>query len=391
MAPPRTLVVVLAGGAGGRLDLLTRDRAKPAVPFGGTHRLIDFPLSNCLHSGLSDVWVIEQQNPVSLSNHLSNGRPWDLDRSTGGLLVLHPRRGDEREGWHQGTADALWRQSKLIREFAPEQLVVVSADAVYRLDYDLVVHQHRESGAIATFVTASVDPADASRYGVVQVEQGIVNDYVYKPDDPRGQVVSNEVYVFEPGPLLEHLDELAADAGEEGLEDLGTELLPRLVASGRVAAYPMPAYWRDVGTVDSYWESHRDLLGDHPAFDVDKPEWPIRTLGGSTAPARLLGSAEVRNSLVAGGSHVAGTVVNSVLSRRCVVEEGAVVRDCVLLPGSRVQARAEVVRSILDDGVSVGLDSRVGTDEAVTLVGARAEVPAGEVIPAGARFPDVED
>ena len=202
MAPPRILVVVLAGGAGGRLELLTRSRAKPAVPYGGTHRLIDFPLSNCLHSGMSDVWIIEQQNPVSLSNHLSNGRPWDLDRTTGGLLVLHPRRGDETEGWHQGTADALWRQSGLIREHAPEQLVVVSADAVYRLDYDAVVQQHRDSGAAATFVTSEVDPPDAHRYGVVQVAEGRVTDYVYKPEAPRGNVVSNEVYVFEPAPLL---------------------------------------------------------------------------------------------------------------------------------------------------------------------------------------------
>jgi glucose-1-phosphate adenylyltransferase len=391
MGPPRILVVVLAGGAGGRLELLTRSRAKPAVPYGGTHRLIDFPLSNCLHSGLSDVWIIEQQNPVSLTHHLSNGRPWDLDRSTGGLLVLHPRRGDKGEGWHQGTADALWRQSGLIREFRPEQLVVLSADAVYRLDYHALVQEHRQSGAVATFVTATVDPGDAHRYGVVQVDAGRVTDYVYKPDEPRGNLVSNEVYVFQPEPLLDLLDELAAGAGDEGLQDLGSQLLPRLVSSGRVAEHPLPGYWRDVGTVDAYWESHRDLLGVDPAFDVDDESWPIQTLGGTTAAGRVLPTGEVHNSLVAGGSRVAGTVVNSVLSRGCVVEEGAVVRDSVLLPGARVRAGAAVDRSILDDNVSVGSEAHVGGDDKVTLIGLEAVVAAGARVPEGARFPEVDD
>lgn len=389
MPPPRTLVVVLAGGAGGRLELLTSSRAKPAVPFGGTHRLVDFPLSNCLHSGMSDVWIIQQHHPVSLSDHLSNGRPWDLDRSSGGLLVLHPRRGDETEGWHQGTADALWRQSGLIREFDPEQLVVVSADAVYRLDLHKVVEEHQSSGAVATFVTSEVDAGDAHRYGVVQVAGGAVTDYVYKPEKPKGTVVSNEVYVFEPAALLDRLDELAAEAGDEGLDDLGSDLLPGLVADGGVAERRLTAYWRDVGTVDAYWESHVDLLGQDPAFLIDDDSWPIRTVGGATAAARLLQSAEVSNSLVAGGSRVAGTVVNSVLSRNCVVAEGAVVRDSVLLPHSRVETGAQVVRSILDDGVSVGPDARVGGVDAVTLVGLGAGVPAGEIVPAGSRFPRV--
>src|SRR5688500_7159288 len=174
----RTLVVVLAGGAGGRLELLTHDRAKPAVSFAGTHRLIDFPLSNCLNAGLSDVWVVQQFNPISLSDHLANGRPWDLDRTVGGLLLLQPRLGhDDRTGFTGGTADALWRNAPLIRDFAPDALVLLSADAVYALDYGALVEEHRETGADVTMVTVEVEPADAGRYGVVQVSGGKVREY----------------------------------------------------------------------------------------------------------------------------------------------------------------------------------------------------------------------
>ena len=278
MAKPRTLTIVLAGGAGGRLDLLTRDRAKPAVPYGGTHRLIDFPLSNCLHSGITDVWVVEQFNAASLSDHLSNGRPWDLDRTTGGLLVLHPQRGSEREGWHQGTADALWRQAGLIRQFSPDALVVVSADAVYRLDYERVVAEHHESGATATMVTTEVDESDAGRYGVVQVADGKVTDYAYKPDRPTSRLVCNEVFVFEPRRVLELLDELGEKAGDDGLEDLGDDLLPRIVDEGGAREHRMTSYWRDVGTVDAYWESHQDLLSD-------PPRWISTTRAGRSGPA----------------------------------------------------------------------------------------------------------
>jgi glucose-1-phosphate adenylyltransferase len=383
--------VVLAGGAGGRLDLLTEHRAKPAVPFGGTHRLIDFPLSNCLHAGITDVWVVEQFNPASLSDHLSNGRPWDLDRTTGGLLVLHPQRGGEREGWHQGTADALWRQATLIRQFGPDALVVVSADAVYRLDYAHVVDEHLESGATATMVTTEVDVSEASRYGVVQADGGRVADYAYKPDDPTGGLVSNEVFVFDPVAVLDLLDDLGAAAGDDGLDDLGDDLLPRIVDAGGAREHRMTTYWRDVGTVDAYWESHMDLLDDPPGIELDDPDWPIRTRGGGLGAARLLPSCDLHDALVAPGAQVGGSVRRSVVSSGAVVEAGAVVRDSVLLPGARVRAGAHVVRAVIDDGVTIGPGAQVGGEEKVALVGLRADVPKGTVIPAGGRFPDESD
>jgi glucose-1-phosphate adenylyltransferase len=298
----RTLVVVLAGGAGRRLELLTRERAKPAVPFAGTHRLIDFPLSNCHNAGLADVWIAQQFNPISLSDHLANGRPWDLDRTTGGLLILQPRLGhDERGGFQMGTADSLWRNAPMIREFEPQALVVLSADAVYALDYGELVEDHVRSGAQVTMVTTEVD--DAARYGAVELDGERVVDYVYKPDEPKTNTISNEVFVFTPASLWERLETL------DEREDLGDELLPQFVADGEARAWRFDRYWRDVGTVDAYHAAHMDLLADDPPLDLDDPDWPILTKAPTTrASAKVSRGAEIADSLIGPGATVAGSV-----------------------------------------------------------------------------------
>ena len=389
---PKTLALVLAGGAGGRLELLTADRSKPAVPFGGTHRLIDFPLSNALHSGIADVWVVQQFNPVSLSDHLANGRPWDLDRTTGGLLTLHPRLGSDRGGWHQGTADALWRHADMIREYDPDALVVVSADAVYRLDYSEVVAQHIDSKAAVTMVTTSVDPDDAGRYGVVQTKDGRITDYAYKPDEPASDVVANEVFVLEAQRVLDVLEELAADAGEDGLQDLGNDLLPRLVDAGEAREYPLNGYWRDVGTVDSYWEGHQDLLGDEPRFEIDDRNWPIRTRSPRSTGARVVRGASLEDSLLAAGGYVGGTVTRSVLGTAVVIEPGAVVEDSVLMHGTVVRSGARVVRAVIDERVDVGRDARVGKAGGdLVLVGRGEQVAKGAHLEPGARQPQQDE
>jgi glucose-1-phosphate adenylyltransferase len=387
----KTLVLILAGGAGGRLELLTHSRAKPAVSFAGTHRLIDFPLSNCLNARIGDVWVSQQFNPVSLSDHLANGRPWDLDRTTGGLRLLQPRAGnDERTGFQRGTADALWRNAMLIREFAPEALVVVSADAVYKLDYGALVEEHAEADRTATMVTTTVAPEDAERYGVVQAAGGVVRDYAYKPAEPRGSLISNEVFVFRPDTVLDALDELAEQAGDDGLDDIGHELLPRLVDAGDVHEHRFEGFWRDVGTIPAYWSCHQELLADEPPIDLDDPAWPILTQATThRSSARLRAGAAVESSLIAPGAWVAGTVSGSVVGRGARVETGAVVRDSVLLPGSIVRAGATVERAILDDGVEIGRDASVGdAGGEIALVGKGAVVEEAARLGGGARFPD---
>jgi len=389
VAVTKILVLILAGGAGSRLESLTEDRAKPAVPYGGMYRLIDFPLSNCLRAGIADVWVVQQHNPGVLSDHLANGRPWDLDRTTGGLLVLHPHQGDERGGWHEGTADALWRQAPLIREFGPEALVVVSADAVYKLDYREVAEQHLASGAAVTMVTVRVSKEDAGRYGVVQVSSdGAVTDYAYKPDEPASDLVTNEVFVFTPDRALDLLDELAEAVGDDGLEDLGSHLLPRLVEAGEAREHRFEDYWRDVGTVAAYWESHMDLLADDPPINLDQRDWPIQTQGGKYAAAWVSPGAAVDNVLLSSGSVVTGSVSNSVLSPDVRIEDGATVRDSVLLHGVVVCSGAIVQRCVVYTAAKIGADSRIGGDGDITLVGKTCEVAARTTIPAGGRYPE---
>lgn len=384
MTRPRTLALVLAGGKGSRLQHLTSHRAKPGVPFGGHHRLIDIPLSNAMHAGISDVWVSVQYNPVWLGEHLASGRPWDLDRSKGGLMMLHPRQGSGRHGWSTGTAEGLWRDADLVREHAPEALVVVSADAVYRMDYDVVVQEHLASGATVTAVTTRVDPQDAGRYGVVQVEDGRITDYQLKPDQPDGDLVCNEVFVFDPVPVLEVLEELAVDAGEEGLQDLGHALLPALVKAGGAREHRFTGYWRDVGTVEAYYDAHMDLLGEEPAFVLDDPSWPLLTRGGRRAPARLR-DARLDDVLLSPGSTISGTVERSVLSPGVVVEPGAVVRDSVLLHDVVVRRGARVERAVLDGHCEIAEGVHVGGEGELVLV-AHAEHVTDRLEP-GARQP----
>jgi glucose-1-phosphate adenylyltransferase len=387
MARPDVLVFVLAGGAGGRLELLTEQRAKPAVPFAGQYRLIDFPLSNCLHSAISDVWVLQQYQPASLNDHLANGRPWDLDRTTGGLLVLPPHEGTRREGFTQGTADGLWRNASLIRELAPRHLIVVSADAVYRLNYRDVLAVHRDAGAALTMVTTRVDRSEAGRYGVVQVDGDRVVDYAYKPDEPASDTITTEVFVMEPDAALDTLEQLAGEMGEDSLEDLGTHLLPRLVEHETVRQFQQPGYWRDVGTIDAYWSAHMDFLADDPPIDLDDLDWPIRTQGGFRSPAWVAEAGSARRSLLAAATSVAGEVVHSVLAPGVRVEAAARVEDSVLLPGAVVRAGARVARAVVDDRVEVGRDAEVGGAGDITLLGGATTIADGERVEPGERRP----
>ncbi|MDQ3858910.1 MAG: glucose-1-phosphate adenylyltransferase [Actinomycetota bacterium] len=389
---PKVLALVLAGGEGGRLDVLTAERAKPALPFAGVYRLIDFALSNCRHSGIGDVWVVQQYEPHSLTEHLANGRPWDLDRTHGGLRVLHPHLGREESGWYRGNADAIYRSKEDIRDFRPELVLVLSADHVYRLDYSRVVAAHRDHGADATLVTAPVTDAEASRFGVVQIaEDGRILDYAYKPEEPVGNVVATEVFLFEADALLDSLDQLADDAPDDsGLADLGDEVLPRLVREGRAREYRLDGYWRDVGTVESYWEAHMELLAADPPIELDDPGWPILTWSTHPPPARIETSARIEDALVSPGSSIRGRVVRSVIGPGAVVEEGAEVRDSVLLERAVVGSGARVVRAIVDAEAAIEADARVGAEgEEIALVGMRAAVARGRVVAPDARVEPV--
>lgn len=399
IARPKVLALILAGGAGGRLGALTADRAKPAMPFGGTHRLIDFALSNCRHSGLADVWVVEQYELHTLNDHLANGRPWDLDRTRGGLQVLPPSNegggGEERGegGFARGNADALWRHRTLLREFAPDLLLVLSADHVYRYDFrDLLdAHVARDNPDL-TLLTTPVPPGeDPSRFALLRTDErdGRVTDFAYKPRDPAGRTLAAaEVFLFDAPVLLDTLDALAAEGGE-GLKDYGDALLPRLVAAGNVFALPLGGYWRDVGTLPSYWQAHRDLLAETPPFAVEDPDWPILTAGHQRQPARVHAGARLDNVLVSPGATVLGRVERSVLGPGVVIEAGATVLDAILFADVQVGAGASVRHAILDEGVRVGAGANVGEPPRLTVVPKGTSVAPGERIGPEADGPGV--
>jgi glucose-1-phosphate adenylyltransferase len=361
----KLLALVLAGGEGGRLEPLTNERAKPALPFAGVYRLIDFPLTNCHHSGVSDVWVFQQYEPYSLSLHVSNGRPWDLDRTHGGLRVVHPYRGDAESGWYEGNADAIHRHREEIEEFDPDLILVLSADHIYKLDYSAVVARHDELGAGLTVVTTRVAPDEAARFGCVKVgRDDRIEEFEYKPDDPDSDVVTAEVFLYDAGLLLETLAELAKEGGDE-LKDFGHGLLPRLVDQNLAYAFPLDGYWKDVGTIDSYWGAHMELLSEEPSIDLDEARWPILTLAPHRPPAYVADGARIENSLLAPGSQVRGTVVRSVLAPGVVVEAGSDVIDSVILENAVIHAGASVSRAIVDARASVRSAVGGGTEIAV--------------------------
>ncbi|HEY8598892.1 MAG TPA: glucose-1-phosphate adenylyltransferase family protein [Thermomicrobiales bacterium] len=425
MARPRVLALILAGGEGGRLELLTEYRAKPAVPFAGTYRLIDFVLSNCANSRLDDVWVLAQYHPHALNDHLANGRPWDLDRTFGGLKVLQPYLGSAEGGWYQGNADAIYRQSQSIRDFAPDLVLVLSADHVYHLDYRAVIDQHQHTGATATIVTTRVPRERAGQHGVVGVdEDGRVTAFAYKPDEPQSDLIATEVFLYDAATLLDTLDALideargaadgdgadtdeASDATDEdgsdtegdkpALRDFGHELLPRLVEAGGVREYRLDGYWRDVGTIASYWAAHRELLADDRALPLDDPGWPLRTFAPQRPAARLAPRARIASSLLAPGSLIAGDVSGAILGPGVIVEEGATVRDAIILEGARIARGATVERAIIDAGATIGEGATVGAPhpdaadadaadaDGVVLIGIGAVVAPQATIRAGDR------
>lgn len=391
MGHAKVLALILAGGEGNRMDVLTQVRAKPALPYAGVYRLIDVPLSNCVHSGLTDVWIVEQFQPHSINEHLVNGRPWDLDRTYGGLRLMSPHQGTSESGWHQGNADAIYRNRRFIRDFDPDVILVLSADHIYKLDYRKVLDAHHKREAAVTMVTTEVQRAEATRFGNVQVDSdGKVTQFAYKPDEPISTIATTEVFVYDARTLLTTLDKLASEAGgsdeQSGLEDFGHQLLPQLVDQGRAYAYALNSYWRDLGTIESYVASHMDLLNDDPPLDLDDPQWPILTRTTPRVPARILGSAHVTNSFIAPGCEIRGRVTNSVLGSGVTVHEGAEIQNAIIFQDTVIGPGAQIRAAIIDQEVQIAERVQIGgdsSDSKITLVGLGAQIRAGTRIAPG--------
>jgi glucose-1-phosphate adenylyltransferase len=396
------LALVQAGGQGGRMDVLTRERAKPALPYGGVHRLIDFALSGLVHADLDDVWVSLEYQVTSIDDYLSGGRPWSLDRNRGGFRRMVPQTGTgpaTESGFAHGNGDLLLRMSADLEAFGAPTLVVCSADHVFNMDLAPVIEDHVAAGRVATVVTTDVTKKDASDNVVVLARSdGTITGIEHKPSKPSSGTIATEIFVYDTAVLLETLRTLRVeladergDDGDSGLGDFGEHLLPRLVESGKAAAVPLTGYWKDVGQPGLYLQSHRDLLAgrvdvfDHPSRPVIS-HWPDRPA------ARVRPTGQCSDTLLSPGTEVAGLVVGSVLGPGVVVEKGAEVHDSVIMEDCVVRAGAVVRTTVLDERCEVEAGARVGAepsarlarDEDLVLVGRDSRV-AGEV-PAGARL-----
>ena len=380
------LTLILAGGEGERLSILSQVRAKPGVPFGGKYRIIDFALSNAVNSGLADVAVLTQYAPRSLIDHIGVGRPWDLDRSRGGVTLLQPYlgRGQARQ-WYRGTADAVLQNMEFIADRNPELVVILAGDHVYKMDYRPFIERHRAMNADITCAVRTVPIEEAHRFGILETDDGgRVTAFVEKPPKPTSNLVSMGVYVFSWSCLRSVLSPERVDFGQD--------VLPAMVASGRrVFAYEFGGYWQDVGTVESYWRTSLDLLSESPGIDLYDRGWLIYTKSEERAPALIGPDAVVTRSMVSHGCVIEGTVAHSVLSPGVRVARGAVIRDSIVMFDSYVGEGAVVDRSIVDKECFIGAGAVIGDGDdlrpnrreperlfaGITLVGKRARIPAG--------------
>jgi glucose-1-phosphate adenylyltransferase len=376
---PRVLGIVLAGGEGKRLMPLTLDRAKPAVPFGGVHRMIDFVLSNLVNGGVHKIAVLTQYKSHSLDRHISTA--WRLASLTGGYVTPVPAQQRRGPHWYLGSADAIYQSMNLIRDEQPDIVAVFGADNVYRMDPSQMIDQHLESGAGVTVAGIRVKRSEASAFGVIHTEDGTaISEFLEKPADPPGlpdapdeSYVSMGNYVFTTDALREALERDAADP--ESRHDMGGNIVPQLVGRGSAGVYDFNAnvvpgetdrdhgYWRDVGTIDAYYEAHTDLISTHPIFNLYNADWPIFALPAQRPPAKFVSGGSAQESMVSAGCIVSGSqVVHSVLSPGVYLEQGAVVQDSVLADGVRVGAGAVVRKAILDKNVVVPAGAHIGVD-----------------------------
>lgn len=384
----RTLAMILAGGEGRRLSILSQKRAKPAVPFAGKYRIIDFALSNCCNSGIYTVGICTQYRPRSLNDHIRTGAPWDMDRMSGGVTLLQPYLGRSDSDWYSGNADAVQQNFDFVRHYNPEVVLVLSADHVYKMNYDKMIDFHTSRQADLTIASMQVLPEEASRMGILEVgEDQRVVGFEEKPVEPKGTLASMGIYAFNTEVLSEVLRQDAARS--DSAHDFGKNVIPAMISHYNVFAYPFADYWVDVGTVQAYWEAHMDLLADTPPMDLNDRSWIIHTRSEERPPVNLRTGATVLHSLISDGCTIEGTVEYSVLSPGVRVGRGAVVRYSIIMTDTTVEIGAIVDRSILDKQVTVGTGAHLGYGadyspnrladlaSGLTLVGKSAVISSG--------------
>lgn len=378
------VVMLLAGGQGSRLYALTNKVAKPAVPFGGKYRIIDFPLSNCINSGFDTVGVLTQYQPLILNEYIGNGFPWDLDRAFGGVSILPPYQGKDSSDWYKGTANAIYQNIEFINRYDPEYVLILSGDHIYKMDYAKMLAAHKQTGADCTIAVLDVPLEEASRFGIMSLNpDNSIYKFTEKPKNPDSTKASMGIYIFTKDKLLKYLTEDAADPNSAN--DFGKNIIPNMLAAGeKMYGYSFEGYWKDVGTIDSLWEANMDMLGENPSIRLDDEHWRIYSRHENESPQYVGPDAKVENSSITESCEIYGTVVNSVLGCNVKVMAGATVRNSVIMSNVTVEQNASVYYSIIDSDVVVGKGATIGKpmegSDGITVIGRGVKIPDGHVI-----------
>lgn len=392
MKQKECVAMLLAGGQGSRLGVLTQNIAKPAVPYGGKYRIIDFPLSNCANSGIDTVGVLTQYSPLELNDYIGSGKPWDLDRADGGVHVLSPYQNIKGADWYKGTANAIYQNIPFIKRYNPKYVLILSGDHIYKMDYRKMIAEHEKAGADCTIAVIEVPMEEASRFGIMNCNpDGSVYEFEEKPANPKSNLASMGIYVFNWESLKVYLEKDEADP--DSSNDFGKNIIPAMLGDGkRLQSYRFADYWKDVGTIDSLWESNLDLLNPKVELDLSDPGWRIYSRSPSAPPQYIGESAELQNSLVTEGCEVDGKVDFSILFENVKVEKGATITDSIIMPGARVEEGATVQYAIIAENVTVKKNAVVGERPenssnlekwGVCVVGAGLTVGENAVIGAG--------
>ncbi len=382
------VAMLLAGGQGSRLYALTKKVAKPAVRFGGKYRIIDFPLSNCVNSGIDTVGVLTQYQPLVLNEYIGNGLPWDLDRAFGGVKILPPYQGQKSADWYKGTANAIYQNLAFIDRYDADYVLILSGDHIYKMDYAKMLDFHKAKGADCTIAVIDVPIEEASRFGIMSTNpDGSIYKFTEKPKNPDSTNASMGIYIFNRKKLADYL--IADEADPNSSNDFGKNIIPAMLAAGeKMYAYPFEGYWKDVGTISSLWEANMDLLGDKPVLDLSGDDWRIFARHSASAPQFVGNRATIENSYITEGCEIYGTVKNSVVGPGVKIMAGAVVEDCVLMGDCTIEANANVQYAIIDSDVTIGAGATVGAPRAtgaeIAVVGENITIAAGATVEPGA-------
>ena len=383
-----TVAMLLAGGQGSRLGALTTMMAKPAVPFGGKYRIIDFALSNCTNSDIDTLGVLTQYQPLELNSYIASGQPWDLDRINGGIFVLPPYMSAKAGQWYKGTANAIYQNISFVEQFEPEYVIILSGDHIYKMDYSLMIQYHKEKEADVTIAVQEVPWEEAGRFGLmITDEDGKIMDFEEKPEKPRSNKASMGVYVFNWDLLKKFL--IDDEANPESSNDFGKNIIPAMLKSGKsMHAYTFSGYWKDVGTIESLWEANMDLLNDDSPLDLYDPDWHIYSRNPVMPPHFAAEGADVSDSMITEGCIVEGKVENSILFAGVVISSGAVVKNSVVMPNTIIGNNSIVNYAIIAENVIVGCDVKFkgGSPSEISVIGPEAVVPDGAVIPEKSRL-----